>query len=374
MSNRGMVMLARAAFDYELFEGDSFSRREAWLYMFSEASWRTRTVTPVPRLTVQIERGELAVSIRALARKFRWSGPAVQRLLDLLEKEGMITRRIAHSGTANCTVIRVVNYEHYQSAQATPKTKTDALPTHPYSGGTACGSGASVASAGRPDTHPIQREEKSRYAEQDTLAGDKSVAAPPLLPPSNGTAVHLLIQGRPRKRHTFKKEEEEKKDRSCSSSTDEAAVWPHDAFDQWYRIYPRKRQPKDAKRAFQKVAASGEVTFAELMVRTRVHTKVWSSWPNDRHTFIPYPASFLNKGDYLSEPDGAKSLAVPLSDRIAPRLPQSFSEQEWRTIVRQHEHTGKWTSEYWGPPPGEPGCCVPPALLVKSPEVASARR
>ena len=75
-------------------------------------------------------------------------------------------------------------------------------------------------------------------------------------------------------------------------------------FDDWYAIYPRKKQPQDAKKAFAKILNSGATTFDALMAKTRAFAASWHDAPKDQRKFIPYPASWLNAGGYDDEPDG----------------------------------------------------------------------
>jgi hypothetical protein len=137
-----------------------------------------------------------------------------------------------------------------------------------------------------------------------------------------------------------------------------SAEWPRDGFERWYGTYPRKKKPKDAKRAFAKLQAAGEISFAELIARTERYAAEVRAWPKDRWQFIPYPASWLNSGSFADEPDGP-----PESKATTPmRDPRSFSEGEWRERLHENGRSGTW-STLWGPPPGSPGCIAPPHLV-----------
>ena len=96
------------------------------------------------------------------------------------------------------------------------------------------------------------------------------------------------------------------------------------------------------------------------MARTADAAAEWATWPKERRQYIPYPGSWLNAGEYLNEPEAtAASVAEPTA-----RDPRSIPEGEWRGIVEGWRKTGRWVAAYWGPPPGEPGCFVPPSLVV----------
>ncbi|SDP49337.1 hypothetical protein [Afipia sp. GAS231] len=82
-------------------------------------------------------------------------------------------------------------------------------------------------------------------------------------------------------------------------------------FIDWYAVYPRKKQPDDARRAYAKLIASGTITEAELLDRTKAFAASWKLRPAEDQRFIPYPASWVNKAGYADEIDRAP-VAVPI--------------------------------------------------------------
>jgi hypothetical protein len=130
-------------------------------------------------------------------------------------------------------------------------------------------------------------------------------------------------------------------------------------FDDWYSIYPRKKQPQDAKRAFAKAIGSGAITLDALMAKTRAFATNWDKEPKERRKFIPYPASWLNAGGYDDEPDGGDG------GEPAPvvRDPRSFTDADWQKRLTYLQDSETWL-EAWGPKPGAPGCLVPPHLIL----------
>lgn len=128
-------------------------------------------------------------------------------------------------------------------------------------------------------------------------------------------------------------------------------------FDEWYSIYPRKKQPQDAKKAFAKLMASGAITLDALMAKTRTFAAGWANEPKDRRKFIPYPASWLNAGGYDDEPEGEGEPAPVVRD------PRSFTNADWQKRVTYFQDSQTWI-DTWGPKPGEPGCLVPSHLIV----------
>jgi hypothetical protein len=137
-----------------------------------------------------------------------------------------------------------------------------------------------------------------------------------------------------------------------------SSEWPPGGFERWYAIYPRKKKPKDARRAFAKLQASAEISFVDLMARTERYAAEVKAWPKDRWQYIPYPGSWLNSGSFADEPDGPPEsrAATPVRD------PRSFSESEWQDRLRANSESATW-STLWGPPPGSPGCIVPTHLV-----------
>jgi hypothetical protein len=133
-----------------------------------------------------------------------------------------------------------------------------------------------------------------------------------------------------------------------------------EGFAEWYRIYPRKKQPRDAKRAFDKVIGSGLISLASLMEKTKAFAAGWDARPSADRKFIPYPASWLNAGGYDDEPD----VSDQPSTAPAPRDPKSFNEADWIKRL-DHFQSGKPWLSGWGAAPGEPGCMVPGHLILK---------
>jgi hypothetical protein len=129
-------------------------------------------------------------------------------------------------------------------------------------------------------------------------------------------------------------------------------------FDEWYSIYPRKKQPQDAKKAFAKAINSGTITLDALMAKTRAFAASWQNEPKDRRRFIPYPASWLNAGGYHDEPDGGDGEPAPVV-----RDPRSFTDADWQKRLTYLRDTETWL-DAWGTRPGEPGCLVPSHLIV----------
>jgi hypothetical protein len=250
---------------------------------------------------VNLERGQLTYSRSFLRKAWAWtSDKTVRTFLARIEREGMIDLQAGHLQT----VITICNYEVFQ-----------------HSG-----------SVSGPANGPAMGQQRA----------------------SNGPEEEKIISIKEKKMFSI----EEKK----MLSIEEKKMFPQPSpagFDEWYAIYPRKSQPQDAKRAFVKVINSGAITLDALMARTRAFAASWKDKPQDRRKYIPYPASWLNRGGYEDEPDGG--------DRGKPapvvRDSRSFTDADWQNRLTYLQDRETWL-EAWGPKPGEPGCLVPPHLIV----------
>jgi hypothetical protein len=138
-----------------------------------------------------------------------------------------------------------------------------------------------------------------------------------------------------------------------------------EGFSEWYSAYPRKKKPKDAERAFSRLMKSGEMPPADLMARTLAFAATWAARPKADLQFCPYPASWLNSGEYLdtAEPPATHGNGVGFKIE-APRDPKSFTDGEWQDRLAAYKGEGRWLKIFWGPPPGSPGCLVPKNLII----------
>lgn len=110
MSERGVFAVDRGIWDHPMFQSRApFSRREAWLWLVSSATWKRKTVF-VDRKRVELTRGQLAFSVRFMAEQWGWSKSAVGRFLDTLKTETMIETQAGQS----ITVITICKYDEYQ--------------------------------------------------------------------------------------------------------------------------------------------------------------------------------------------------------------------------------------------------------------------
>lgn len=120
----GVFGVDRGIWDHPIFhERKAFSRREAWLWLLSEAAWKPRRVR-IPGSTFTLDRGQLAHSIRFMAKAWWWEQTRVVRFLEQLKNETMIATRLE----AGHTVTSICNYNKYQVV-GLPDATADATPT-----------------------------------------------------------------------------------------------------------------------------------------------------------------------------------------------------------------------------------------------------
>lgn len=135
-------------------------------------------------------------------------------------------------------------------------------------------------------------------------------------------------------------------------------------FAEWYSAYGKKVNPKEAAKAYARVIAAGDISESLLLDRTKAFAAKWANEPKERRQFMPYPASWLNKGGYASEQDNGTAESAGIVDPLA------FTDEQWRKRLTYSHEASRWL-ETWGPKPGAPGCLVPSHLLLNP--VAKAR-
>ena len=140
--------------------------------------------------------------------------------------------------------------------------------------------------------------------------------------------------------------------------------WPSDAFGDWYKIYPKHVDRKDAEKSFLRLQASGEISLEGLMAATGRYA---AEVAGREKKYIKAPAVWINKGGHLDEHTPGATAAPSGILRIeAPTItPDKFTPNDWLTRIKRHAEKGEW-STHWGPPPGLPGCLVPPSIIAES--------
>ncbi|MCD9026024.1 Replication protein O [Cohnella silvisoli] len=111
--SKGWIKLHRQIMDHPFYsESRVFSRHEAWEYLLLNANHSDNKVLIDGQL-IDVERGSFITSIRKLQERWKWSNTKVCRFLDVLESEGMATRK----NDSKKTLITIDKYGFYQGEE-----------------------------------------------------------------------------------------------------------------------------------------------------------------------------------------------------------------------------------------------------------------
>jgi hypothetical protein len=324
MNDRGTFRVMRSVFDNPALCGEIFNKVTAWLWLVSEAAWDNRTVR-VAQYVINLSRGQLVCSLRYLAKKWDWEYKRVDRFLAKLRNEGMI-----RTGTEDgITVVTIIGYDELQSAERAGQQRD--------SKGTANRTGNGT---------------DDNYRNSD--AADTSAIEDLLSETAAGTAADTPRGERLAENRDKTNKQINKRKNICAPKGALSGGWPADDFDIFYGHYPRKKTRKSAEKAFEKVRASDEISFDELIARTKRFAAQSNS--TDR-TFIPYPASWLNAGGHLDIEDGMLMNRGGLNPE--PRDPKTFTTAEWVTRLAHFAVKREW-NRYWVQPQVSPDALRPP--------------
>jgi hypothetical protein len=109
MSERGVFAVDRGLWDHPSFADEAMSEREAFIWLIGEAAYKPRKVRIEGRV-VEIQRGQVAHSLRFMADKWGWQHARVQRFLKRLVNSQIIDT----SSDTGQTIITLCNYNKYQ--------------------------------------------------------------------------------------------------------------------------------------------------------------------------------------------------------------------------------------------------------------------
>lgn len=150
MSESGYFKVDRSVFGHDLFEGEPYSRRDAWLWLLSKAAWRPYTLKG-GRVRVALDRGQLCHSIRHMGDTWGWGRNKVDKFLSELVKHGAIAVAVGDKAGTQQSVITICNYDAYQ---------VDTLET-----GDSQGTVGGQSGDNREDIQPIQNTSSSLPAD-----------------------------------------------------------------------------------------------------------------------------------------------------------------------------------------------------------------
>jgi hypothetical protein len=132
MSDRGVFGVDRGIFEHHWLSGEPYTRIQAWAWLCKEAAYKPRRKY-VAGVWVDLERRQLAHSLRFMAEKWQWSEKRVRTFIRRCMEDGMIEIGLK-KGTARgtgITVITVCNYDEYQIVGLPKDAPLDAAETQP---------------------------------------------------------------------------------------------------------------------------------------------------------------------------------------------------------------------------------------------------
>lgn len=106
----GWIKIHRSMFDDEWYFSEKFTREQAWIDLLLLAEYKPR-VFLIRNNEVRLVRGQLAISIRNLAERWKWGINKVQSFIKELEDLKRIDTQKSHL----VNVISICNYEIYQA-------------------------------------------------------------------------------------------------------------------------------------------------------------------------------------------------------------------------------------------------------------------
>lgn len=106
----GYIKIFRQITENKHYLSEPFTRVQAWIDLLLLANHK-HTVLRIKGMPIEIERGQLARSIKGLAERWQWSQGKVDRYINELQTE----RQIVSKNLGVTTLISILNYDFYQS-------------------------------------------------------------------------------------------------------------------------------------------------------------------------------------------------------------------------------------------------------------------
>jgi hypothetical protein len=334
----GYFRVHRRVFEHEIFAGDPFSPREAWVWLIGSASWCATTVE-FEGHDFNLQRGDLVASVRCLAEAWKWSKSATQRYLIRLRDTGMIGTLAGTQGT----VITICNYDDYQADAAEAGTQTGTpvgrVPGHQ--------AGHAEAEGGTPNEPPKfgANDDETTIVSSDADGADTLAGTP---------AAENRDASRDTDRDTNKRKNLKEKQGSSARETpvpqrpDLGLIRAFDAeiINAWgehrARLCPTENDKSTARAWIDLGVSPGLITEAARKVCTEMQARG-------------------------AEPPRGIGILKHEIERLRRRpTPLTFHEREnalWAAKIDRWQR-GDWLDS-WGPRPGQPGCLMPARLQAK---------
>lgn len=111
----GWIRLERSINEHWIWQDAEYLR--AWLDLLILANYEDKKI-PYKGKVITCKRGDVNLSISALASRWGWSRRKAKRFLDLLECDGMVTTK----STTHRTTVTIVKYGFFQDSGTTKGT------------------------------------------------------------------------------------------------------------------------------------------------------------------------------------------------------------------------------------------------------------
>lgn len=120
MAQIGWIKLDRRLLDHYLWQGEPFTKGQAWIDLLLMACHDEHKFLLGYEL-IETQPGQIITSEKKLMERWQWGKGKTIRFLELLEKDGMIIKKADRKKT----VINIVNWGTFQNSQTTSGPQTD---------------------------------------------------------------------------------------------------------------------------------------------------------------------------------------------------------------------------------------------------------
>lgn len=114
----GWISLYRSIKNHWIF--DNPNHLKWWLIMLFDVNHEPKNV-PLGYTLIEVKRGQSIKSLRTWALEFNTGTKTVVKFFDMLEKDGMITKKTIGKGKQSTTLVNINNYDTYQHQKETLK-------------------------------------------------------------------------------------------------------------------------------------------------------------------------------------------------------------------------------------------------------------
>ena len=108
------ITIPRSLFDDDAFPPEPYSRREAYIDLIQKACYEPKKL-PYKGCVIELQRGQLAISVRTLAARWGWSKSKVETVLNEFARE----ERIGRKSDGVMSIISILNYDAFQKPMDT---------------------------------------------------------------------------------------------------------------------------------------------------------------------------------------------------------------------------------------------------------------